>query len=77
MAAIVRRMAESVSLTDTIESLAQTARSVTVDGQQVNRRGLQELIAADQYLKKIAAGKTKTRGISFVSLKPPGCGGDR
>ena len=68
-------MAHPVDLSDDIATLAGQARSVTVDGQQVNRRGLAELIDADRYLASKVAAKKPGGILSFVALKPQAGGG--
>jgi len=67
-------MTDPVDLSDDIATLAGQARSVTVDGQQVNRRGLQELIDADRYLASKAASARPSSILSFVAMVPPGGG---
>lgn len=65
-------------LQDRLRELSDQARSVTVDGQQVNRRSLEEIIAADRYLTQLEARQTAQLGgglgIKFVKLIPPGGG---
>jgi hypothetical protein len=66
------------SLATQIETMAATALSTTVDGQQVTERSLAELIAADEYLSARAARSDATLGIRFANFNPPGpLGGHR
>lgn len=66
------------SLATQIETMASTAISTNVDGQQVTERSLTELIEADQYLAARAAQADATLGIRFMNYNPPGpLGGHR
>ena len=68
----------SDSLATQIETMASTAISTNVDGQQVTERSLTELIAADEYLAARAARADATLGIRFMNFNPPGpLGGHR
>ena len=55
-------------LAERIEEVAPQARSVTVDGQQITRRSLTELIEADRYLAAQAAAARPSRILAFVPL---------
>lgn len=61
---------------DTIENAirdaATTPQAVTADGVTVTQRPLADQIAADRYLASKAAAKTKTRGLRFTRIIPPG-----
>lgn len=59
-------------LTPTIEESAAKAKSVVIDGQQIERQSLRELIDADRYLKGAEATRQPHRGIRFNKLSPPG-----
>jgi transcription initiation factor TFIIIB Brf1 subunit/transcription initiation factor TFIIB len=60
------------SLASQIETMASTAISTNVDGQQVTERSLTELIAADEYLAARAARADATLGIRLMNFNPPG-----
>lgn len=58
-----------------IEQAAKDPKSVTVDGETVQSRDIDELIKADRYLAgKTAAAKAKA-GIRFTKLVPGGAAG--
>lgn len=59
-----------------IETDAQKAQSVTVDGQTITRRSVKELIEADQYLagKEAVANKNPFFGMRVRKIVPPGGG---
>jgi len=62
-------------LSDRIASAADEPASVSVDGQSVTDRGVNDLIAADQYTNNKAAVATQRTGWACVrraALKPPG-----
>ncbi len=61
-------------LSDQIRDAAAGPQQVTVDGQTVQQRPLDELIEADRYLaSKTAATKTH-QGLRFAKIVPPGAG---
>lgn len=62
----------SDELQDQIEQQASEPVSGTNDGQSFTQRSLKDLIEADRYLKSAAASKSKSRGIRYSKLKPPG-----
>jgi hypothetical protein len=59
-----------------IETDAQKAQSVTVDGQTIVRRSIKEQIEADQYLaaKTAAASGNQFFGLRMRKIVPPGGG---
>ncbi|WP_437230415.1 hypothetical protein SH661x_001957 [Planctomicrobium sp. SH661] len=61
-----------MSLDEQIESAASKAKSVTVDGQSVQRQSIPELIQADLHLAEKAAAKKKGPGIKFSQLRNRG-----
>lgn len=63
-------------LTTQIETEAQKAQQVTVDGQTITRRSIDELIKADQYLagKEAVANKNPFFGLRMRKIVPPGGG---
>ena len=68
-------MATSDLATD-IETAAGNPAAVTVDGEQVTSRPIQDLIEADRYLAaKRAAGKFH-RGVYLTKVENPGADGE-
>lgn len=60
-------------LTSEIEDAAEAPRLTNHDGVITQERSLGELIEADKYLsQKRAATKSKTFGIRFAKIVPPG-----
>lgn len=57
---------------DQITQAAAEPKQVTVDGVTVVQHSLQDLIAADQYLKGQKAAKSPSRGLRFTKLVAPG-----
>lgn len=70
---IVARMSD---LTTHIETESQKSQQVTVDGQTITRRSIDELIKADQYLagKEAVANKNPFFGLRMRKIIPPGGG---
>lgn len=65
-------MSES-DIENEILDAAAAPRSSDHDGVQTQERDLRELIAADEYLEaKKASKKSKTFGLRFAKLVPPG-----
>lgn len=58
-------------LIDTISTAGGSPRQVQVDGQVVQGQPLQDLIAADAYLKSATAVTRKRRGLRFTRLTGP------
>ena len=59
-------------LTDAIAEAAVAPSAVTVDGQSVSNRPIEEVIAADEYAKANQGLTKKSRGLRFTKLLPPG-----
>ena len=63
------------SLSDKITTDAEKAQSVTNDGVSVTQRSLADQIAADKYLRGVAAlddSTNKNLGLRITQLVPPG-----
>jgi len=56
-------------LSDEIESAATKSKVIEADGQKVEKRSIEEMIAADKY---IAGKQAAKRGPFFSRLVPPG-----
>lgn len=67
-------MADSTLTPEVIEEQALKARSMTVDGQQLTRRSIEELIAARQAADSFRASTKRGLGLFFQKIKPGGCG---
>jgi hypothetical protein len=65
-------MPDATDLTDTIAATAAQPAMVETDGLKVQAVSIDELIAADRYLKAQVAGVNKQRGLRFTKLVPPG-----
>jgi hypothetical protein len=64
-------MAEDLSIT--IQAAASEPLKVSVDGNTVEQRSIEELIRADQYAKASDASRAgPSRGILYTRLVPPG-----
>jgi hypothetical protein len=59
-------------LSDQIQNAAETPQSATVDGRSATARPIGEMIAADRYLREIAASTSSGLGIRMVRTRPPG-----
>jgi hypothetical protein len=57
-----------------IKKAAGSPKRVSVDGQNVDGRSLEELIKADRYMKSQEAAKSPSKGLNFSKLIPPGAG---
>lgn len=55
-----------------IEKTANQPKSVMVDGERVEQHSLPDQIAADKYLRQIAARKKRRLPIQIVALRHPG-----
>lgn len=69
-----------MAIEDTIDALAGKPQKGQTDGVIFEMPNLKDLIAADQYLKAVAASKATNHPISFTQLLPAGampgrCGG--
>ncbi len=67
-------MAESTLTPEVIEEQALKARAMTVDGQQLTRRSMDELIAARQAAGSSRATAKKGLGLFFQKIEPGGAG---
>ncbi len=65
-------MPDATDLTDTIAATAAQPAMVETDGLKVQAVSIDELIAADKYLKAQVSGTNKQRGLRFTKLVPPG-----
>lgn len=59
-------------LSDEIEAAVSAPKQVTTDGVTVEGRDVDELIKADQYLQNKQAASSKSRGLRFSKISPPG-----
>ena len=60
-------------VSDQVTDNAQAPKRITVDGQTVEEHSLLDQIAADKYVRNAAAvDASKSRGLRFMTLKPPG-----
>lgn len=57
---------------DAIDDLADKPMETEADGFKNKERPLTELIEADKYRKASQGASTKTRGMRFTKLIPPG-----
>jgi hypothetical protein len=65
-------MADSTDLTTQIASTGAAPRRVSTDRLEAEAQPLQDLIAADRYLKAGAASKLVGRGLRFTKFATPG-----
>lgn len=66
-------MATNDDLIDSIETNAQSPKSVEIDGNSAEQHPLKDQIAFDRYQRSVNATKNKTGlGITLRRLKPPG-----
>lgn len=69
-------MAEPTDLTDVLEEAAQSPASASGDQGSVSARPLSDVIAADRYLREVAAAqraRTNNGGVLvYKKLVPPG-----
>lgn len=70
-------MAESSDLTPAITGVGNGPRSVKTDRLEAEAQPLQDLVAADRYLKAGAAAGQPSRGLRFTKLITPGPTSDR
>jgi hypothetical protein len=66
---------DPVDLSSNIVSAVTGPQSATADGVSVTQQKAADLIAADQYLAAKAAAASKSRGLRFSVLVPPGAQG--
>lgn len=59
-------------LTDRLNEIANSPAQATADGVSTTELDLEKLIKLDQYQKALAGSKTKSRGLRFTKLIPPG-----
>lgn len=62
----------SDEITSNLEQAASQPQRVRTDAGEVETHDLESIIAADKYLSAKAAAKTKSRGLRFNKLEPPG-----
>ena len=62
----------SEELRQKLEQAAQQPRRVRTDAGEVENHDLKEMIEADKYLSGKSAAASKTRGLRFNRLEPPG-----
>lgn len=67
-------MADSTITAEVIEQQALKPSSVQADGITVQRRSVQELIAASNATASERAGKRRGFGLRFAKIKPGGAG---
>jgi len=67
-------MAESVLTPEVIEAQSLKARSMTVDGQQLTRRSIDEVVQAKQAAASSTASRKRGLGLFFQKIEPGGCG---
>lgn len=60
-----------------IETAATEPRKASGDGIAVENHSLPDLIAADKHLRAKAAASSKTGGVRFSKIVPPGTSGGR
>lgn len=63
---------DMADLTDDIETLAGKAKASAKGDASLTRHSIQDLIAADQYLKQVDAGEQHNLGLRSRAQKPPG-----
>ena len=61
-------------ISDSLESTAARPASMNTDALTVTSRDLNQLIAADRYLRSLTPAASPLGGVSFVLLSPPGGG---
>lgn len=65
----------ATTIADAIEKAAKDGVSrVTIDGTSVDAMSVQDMIAADSYLKQQAAKSRNHLGLTFRKFEPGGCG---
>jgi hypothetical protein len=64
----------SENLDDTIRESAKAPAKASGDAGSVEQHNLKDQIEADRYLASKVATKSKTRGLRFNKLVPPGAG---
>lgn len=62
----------SDEIRDAIESTAKGPKRVRTDAGEVESQDIEQQIAADKYLSAKAAASTKSRGLRFNKILPPG-----
>jgi hypothetical protein len=62
----------SDEITSNLEQAASQPQRVRTDAGEVETHDLESIIEADKYLSAKAAAKTKSRGLRFNKLEPPG-----
>jgi hypothetical protein len=67
-------MAQPQTVEEAIDRNAKGPASVTVGGQTVTQKSIDELIKADQYLAAKNAASQPHFGLRFTKLIPPGAG---
>lgn len=67
-------MADSTLTAEVIEEQALKARSMTVDGQQLTRRSIDEMIAARQAADSYRASRKRGLGLFYQKIEPGGAG---
>ena len=67
-------MAESVLTPEVLEEQALKARSMTVDGQQLTRRSIDEVVLAKQVAASSKASGKRGLGLFFQKIEPGSTG---
>lgn len=62
-------------LSSQIESVANSAKSTSLDGVSTTEQDISALIEADKYLANKRAVTGKTRGLRLTKMIPPGTAG--
>lgn len=62
-----------MALSDDIKTAATTAKRLKTRDEEVEKRSIAEMIAADKYASEAAAvAGTKRRGLIITKMRPPG-----
>lgn len=67
-------MAESTLTPEVIEEQALKSRSMSVDGQQLTRRSIDEIVMAKQFAASSKASAKRGLGLFFQKIVPGGAG---
>lgn len=67
-------MTDSVDIPSIVEKAIQRPARVDMDGLGISERPLQDMIAADRYLRGLKASSKKRPGIRLFVIRDPGMG---
>lgn len=62
------------TLSDEVQATALKSSKIVVDGQEIQRRSVDEVIKADAYVKGQSAASNGRFGLRFSRIIPPGGG---